>query len=36
MGAFHDLYWPQREDVLAQRLAESVPVGTEAGIFFST
>lgn len=36
LGVFHDLYWPQREDALAQRLAEAVPVGTEAGIFFVT
>jgi hypothetical protein len=36
MGAFHDLYWPQREDALAQRLAEYVPAGADAGIFFVT
>ncbi len=36
MGALHDLYWPQREDALSQRLAESVPAGMDAGIFFVT
>lgn len=36
MGALHDLYWPQREDALSQRLAEYVPAGAEAGIFFVT
>jgi hypothetical protein len=36
MGAMHDLYWPQREESLAQRLAEYVPAGTDAGIFIVT
>ena len=36
MGALHDLFWPQREDALAQRLGEFVPAGTDAGIFFVT
>lgn len=36
MGAFHDLYRPQREDSLRARLAEYVPAGTDAGIFFVT
>jgi hypothetical protein len=34
MGVFHDLYWPQREDALAQRLAEYVPAGIDPGLFF--
>ncbi|MEU8567464.1 hypothetical protein AB0C51_03710 [Streptomyces pathocidini] len=33
MGAFHDLYQPQREDSLRARLAEYTPAGTDAGIF---
>ncbi|MFC8146357.1 hypothetical protein ACFUKV_32170 [Streptomyces paradoxus] len=36
MGAFHDLYRPQREDGLRARLAEYTPAGTDAGIFFIT
>jgi hypothetical protein len=36
MGVLHDLYWPQREDALAQRVAEYVPAGIEAGLFFVT
>ncbi|MFD8771134.1 hypothetical protein [Streptomyces sp. NPDC059916] len=36
MGAFHDLYRPQREDGLRARLAEYTPAGTDAGIFFVT
>lgn len=36
MGVMHDLYWPQREDALAQRLAEYVPAGADAGLFFVT
>jgi hypothetical protein len=36
MGAFHDLYRPQREDGLRARLAEYTPPGTDAGIFFVT
>lgn len=32
MGAFHDLYQPQREDSLRARLAEYTPAGTDAGI----
>ncbi|MEV0172043.1 hypothetical protein AB0I00_13110 [Streptomyces sp. NPDC050803] len=34
MGAFHDLYRPQREDGLRARLAEYTPAGADAGIFF--
>jgi hypothetical protein len=34
MGAFHDLYQPQREDSLRARLAEYAPAGTDAGIVF--
>lgn len=33
MGAFHDLYEPQRMDSLRARLAEYAPAGTDAGIF---
>ena len=36
MGAFHDLYRPQREDSLRARLEEYTPAGTDAGIFFVT
>ncbi|MFI9764210.1 hypothetical protein ACIHFB_40510 [Streptomyces sp. NPDC051963] len=36
MGAFHDLYRPQREDGLRARLEEYTPAGTDAGIFFVT
>ncbi|MGW6481397.1 hypothetical protein ACWGDS_26515 [Streptomyces sp. NPDC055059] len=36
MGAFHDLYRPQREDGLRARLAEYTPAGTDAGILFVT
>ncbi|MEU5698342.1 hypothetical protein [Streptomyces aurantiacus] len=36
LGAFHDLYRPQREDNLRARLAEYTPAGTDAGIFFVT
>ena len=32
LGAFHDLYQPQREDSLRARLAEYTPAGTDAGI----
>jgi hypothetical protein len=34
MGAFHDLYQPQREANLRARLTEYTPAGTEAGILF--
>ena len=34
LGAFHDLFQPQREDNLRARLAEYSPAGTDAGIFF--
>jgi hypothetical protein len=34
MGAFHDLYQPQREANLRARLAEYTPAGSEAGIIF--
>ncbi|MDO0931810.1 hypothetical protein QQY66_08995 [Streptomyces sp. DG2A-72] len=36
LGAFHDLYRPQREDGLRARLQEYTPAGTDAGIFFVT
>ncbi|MFD5796988.1 hypothetical protein ACFWIO_26385 [Streptomyces diastatochromogenes] len=36
LGAFHDLYRPQREDGLRARLAEYSPAGADAGIFFVT
>ncbi|MFG2209082.1 hypothetical protein [Streptomyces sp. NPDC048638] len=36
MGAYHDLYQPQREDSLRARLAEYTPAGTDAGIVFVT
>jgi hypothetical protein len=36
LGAFHDLYRPQREDGLRARLAEYTPAGADAGIFFVT
>lgn len=34
MGAFHDLYQPQREASLQARLDEFTPAGMEAGILF--
>ncbi|AEM85029.1 hypothetical protein [Streptomyces violaceusniger] len=36
MGAFHDLYQPQREDSLRARLAEYAPAGTDAGVIAVT
>lgn len=36
MGAFHDLFQPQREDNLLTRLAEFSPAGTDAGIIYVT
>lgn len=33
-GAFHDLFWPQREAALRQRLAEFVPASADAGLVF--
>jgi hypothetical protein len=36
MGAFHDLFQPQREDNLVARLAEFSPAGTDAGIIYIT
>ncbi|HEV7628875.1 MAG TPA: hypothetical protein VGO89_20485, partial [Streptomyces sp.] len=36
LGAFHDLYQPQRTDGLRARLAEYTPAGSDAGIFFVT
>jgi hypothetical protein len=32
MGAFHDLFQPQREDNLRTRLDEYTPAGTDAAI----
>jgi hypothetical protein len=34
MGAFHDVFRPQREDGLRARFAEYTPAGTDAGISF--
>lgn len=36
MGAFHDLYQPQRESNLRVRLDEYLRFGLEAGIFYAT
>jgi hypothetical protein len=36
MGAFHDLYQPQREANLRARLDEYLRFGMEAGIFYAT
>ncbi|MEJ8650058.1 hypothetical protein WKI65_18655 [Streptomyces sp. MS1.AVA.3] len=36
LGAYHDLYQPQREDSLRARLAEYTPAGSDAGIVFVT
>ncbi|MER7106979.1 hypothetical protein [Streptomyces sp. NPDC000229] len=36
MGAFHDLYQPQRMDSLRARLAEYTPAGTDAGVITVT
>jgi hypothetical protein len=36
MGAFHDLYQPQREAHLRARLEEYLRFGLEAGVFFAT
>ncbi|GAB4205501.1 MAG: hypothetical protein OHK0022_31670 [Roseiflexaceae bacterium] len=36
MGAFHDLFQPQREASLRDRLDEYMPAGSEAGIIFAT
>ncbi len=36
MGAYHDLYRPQREDSLRARLAEYTPAGSDAGVVFVT
>jgi len=35
MGAFHNLYQPQREAILAERLKEYTPADAEAGIVFA-
>ncbi|WP_199439401.1 hypothetical protein [Umezawaea beigongshangensis] len=36
LGAFHDLFGPQREDNLRARLEEFLPAGTDAGIVYVT
>ena len=36
MGAFHDLFQPQRAANLRQRLAEYTPAGINAGIILAT
>ena len=34
MGAFHNLYQPQRAANLRARLSEFTPAGTDAGLIF--
>ena len=34
LGVLHDQYLPQREELLAERLGDAVPLSTEVGIFF--
>jgi hypothetical protein len=36
MGAFHDLFQPQREGNIRARLREYLRFGLEAGIFYAT
>jgi hypothetical protein len=36
LGAFHDLFQPQRQDNLMTRLAEFSPAGTDVGIVYAT
>ena len=36
LGTFHDLFQPQREDNLSERLAEFSPAATDAGIIYVT
>jgi hypothetical protein len=36
LGAFHDLYLPQREAHLRARLDEYLRFGLEAGVFYAT
>ena len=36
MGAFHDLFQPQRESNIRARLREYLRFGLEAGVFYST
>ena len=36
MGAFHDLYAPQRAANLRQRLTEYTPADTDAGIIYAS
>lgn len=36
MGAFHDLYQPQRAAALSARLADHVPAGMSAGLLFAS
>ena len=36
MGAFHDLFQPQRESNIRARLREYLRFGLEAGIFYAT
>jgi hypothetical protein len=35
MGVYHDLYQPQRSEVLRARLADSTPAGMDTGTFFA-
>jgi hypothetical protein len=36
MGAFHDLFQPQREASLRARLEEFTPAGSDAGVIHAT
>jgi hypothetical protein len=36
MGAYHDLFGPQRLDNLQAALDENTPAGMDAGIWFAT
>ena len=36
MGAFHDLFQPQRESNIRARLSEYLRFGLEAGVFYET
>ena len=36
MGAFHDLFQPQRESNIRARLREYLRFGLEAGVFYQT
>jgi hypothetical protein len=36
MGVYHDLFEPQRADLLRRRLDEFTPAGFDAGLFWAT